>query len=73
MSISKNFYDLTRVGYAPGDYCCICQMCGVNFDGDKRACTCRACAEITVRDNHIMRLQSEIEDLYYELREVDSR
>lgn len=37
--------DLRSYGYAPGAYSCHCQYCGNEFVGDKRAHTCKPCAE----------------------------
>ena len=36
---------LKKWRYAPGNYSCLCLDCGSSFDGDKRATTCRPCAE----------------------------
>lgn len=38
---------LKQYGYAPGNYMCRCGKCGeVCYDMDKRAITCRSCAEV---------------------------
>lgn len=37
--------DLKDQGYAPGSYSCSCTTCGKEFIGDKRAVTCKPCAE----------------------------
>ena len=37
--------DLVGYGYAPGNYCVRCYVCGHDFTGDKNAGTCRPCAE----------------------------
>lgn len=36
-------------GYAPGGYACRCIDCEANFEGDKRAIRCLACAVSTLR------------------------
>jgi hypothetical protein len=36
-------------GYAPGNYTCICCICGKEFQGDKRAIHCELCAIKTVK------------------------
>lgn len=40
--------DLTRFGYAPGNYSCRCQRCKSDFIGDKRASTCEPCARSAI-------------------------
>lgn len=37
--------DFAGYGYAPGHYFVICYSCLKQFDGDKRAIRCKACAE----------------------------
>lgn len=48
--------DLTKWGYAPGNYTIKCHTCGKRADGDKRAITCKQCA-----------CEKEINQLYKEL------
>jgi hypothetical protein len=36
--------DLTRFGFAPGRYFCLCRACEQQFEGDKRATACEQCA-----------------------------
>ena len=33
-----------RLGWAPGDYFCMCAQCGAHYLGDKRSWTCAPCA-----------------------------
>jgi hypothetical protein len=40
--IDRNKYPI--LGYAPGDYFCICCICNQQFIGDKRAVHCEPCA-----------------------------
>lgn len=38
--------NLKRYGFAPGNYMCKCHACGETHIADKRAQTCRSCAEL---------------------------
>ena len=40
-------------GYAPGNYMSRCGRCGAMFEGDKRACTCEACADKAISANPV--------------------
>jgi hypothetical protein len=42
--MSEPVFDLRGGGYAPGDYICTCEACGIRFQGDKRAFKCKRCA-----------------------------
>ncbi len=37
-------------GYAPGNYYCTCSICGIKFQGDKRAVQCESCAVESLRE-----------------------
>jgi hypothetical protein len=49
------------VGYAPGTYFCECNICGEQFEGDKRAYHCLPCA-VDVANQGLAKLKAlEIE------------
>lgn len=41
----EDWKHLKFYGYAPGGYLCRCGECGQQHEADKRAATCRSCAE----------------------------
>lgn len=43
--------DLIPFGYADGGYTCECHRCRKEFTGDKRAITCKGCAEILLKES----------------------
>jgi len=54
-----------RRGYAPGNYCCICQTCNGQFIGEKQSWCCLGCAKAADRieelEATIAKLQARID------------
>lgn len=57
-------------GYAPGSYMCLCETCGEQFMGDKRAVQCSTCAACSA-NAHITALQAEGRGLKDRIAEIE--
>ena len=64
MSEFSEYMRLLPYGYAPGNYMSKCFACEkVVADVDKRATSCRPCAETAFKDHEIERLRAEVAGL----------
>lgn len=52
--MNDDWFHLKAYGYAPGNYMSTCSTCNqICFDLDKRAITCRPCAEKKYKEKNI--------------------
>jgi len=80
MSEFSEYMRLLPYGYAPGNYMSKCFACEkVVADVDKRATSCRPCAESAFKDHEIERLRAEVAglrecaiDLWMMLDDIDT-
>ena len=73
MSEFSEYMRLLPYGYAPGNYMSKCFACEkVVADVDKRATSCRPCAEAAFKNHEIERLRAEVAGLR-EWLEADAR